>query len=93
MQLRGIYHKERVDELVHSFEVWRTERISGTRAFQSTYDRFVHIQSRSFLVSEVPSSRRVGMTVCKWLFQSLHDIHAPSVYDYILPLVVSALCI
>ncbi|KAJ7597613.1 hypothetical protein C8J56DRAFT_1001469 [Mycena floridula] len=29
---------------------------------------------------------RVAITVCKWLFQSVHDIHAISVFDYILPL-------
>ena len=32
---------------------------------------------------------RVGVTVCKWLYQSLHDIHASSTFDYILPLMVS----
>ncbi|KAJ3576138.1 hypothetical protein NP233_g640 [Leucocoprinus birnbaumii] len=29
---------------------------------------------------------RVGTTVCKWLYQSLHDLHAISAFDYILPL-------
>ncbi|KAF8898398.1 hypothetical protein BD779DRAFT_1607219 [Infundibulicybe gibba] len=29
---------------------------------------------------------RVGITVCKWLYLTLHDIHAISVFDYILPL-------
>ncbi|ESK98482.1 membrane protein [Moniliophthora roreri MCA 2997] len=29
---------------------------------------------------------RAGITVCKWLFQSLHDTNAISVFDYILPL-------
>ncbi|KAJ8514936.1 hypothetical protein ONZ45_g7571 [Pleurotus djamor] len=29
---------------------------------------------------------RVGVTVCKWLWQSIHDTHAISVFDYILPL-------
>ncbi|KAL1720654.1 hypothetical protein EV715DRAFT_249853, partial [Schizophyllum commune] len=29
---------------------------------------------------------RVGITVCKWLFQSVHDTNAASVFDYILPL-------
>jgi len=42
-------------------------RVSGVRAFQSTYDR-------------------VGLTICKWLYQSLHDLHAISTFDYILPL-------
>lgn len=32
---------------------------------------------------------RVGIMVCKWLFQSVHDVHAISVFDYILPLMVS----
>ena len=31
---------------------------------------------------------RVGITVCKWLYQSLHDVHAISTFDYILPLMV-----
>ncbi|KAF5355656.1 hypothetical protein D9756_004216 [Leucocoprinus leucothites] len=31
---------------------------------------------------------RVGTTVCKWLYQSLHDLHAISAFDYILPLMV-----
>src|SRR5436305_1691253 len=33
-----------------------------------------------------PCTRRVGITVCKWLFQALHDIEAISTFDYILPL-------
>jgi proteasome activator subunit 4 len=32
---------------------------------------------------------RVGVTVCKWLFQSVHDFHAIGAFDYILPLMVS----
>ncbi|KAF8807238.1 hypothetical protein BYT27DRAFT_7232792 [Phlegmacium glaucopus] len=67
MGIRGTYHKKRVDELVNRFQEWRTARVSGVRAFQSTYDR-------------------VGLTVCKWLYQSLHDLHAISTFDYILPL-------
>lgn len=31
---------------------------------------------------------RVGVTVCKWLFQLVHDIHANATFDYILPLLV-----
>jgi proteasome activator subunit 4 len=42
MSIRGTYHKERVEELVHKFKSWREERLPGARAFQSTYDRFVH---------------------------------------------------
>jgi hypothetical protein len=34
------------------------------------------------------SFHRVGVTVCKWLFQSVHDTHAISAFDYILPLMV-----
>lgn len=34
---------------------------------------------------------RVGVTVCKWLFQSLHDVQAGSIFDYILPLMVCLL--
>ncbi|EMD41658.1 hypothetical protein CERSUDRAFT_110231 [Gelatoporia subvermispora B] len=29
---------------------------------------------------------RVGILVCKWLFQMVHDTNAPAAYDYILPL-------
>ncbi|KAI6153365.1 hypothetical protein BKA82DRAFT_3971276 [Pisolithus tinctorius] len=29
---------------------------------------------------------RVGVTVCRWLYQSLHDTEAMSAFDYILPL-------
>jgi len=29
---------------------------------------------------------RVGITICKWLFQSVHGSHAIVVFDYILPL-------
>ena len=32
---------------------------------------------------------RVGVLVCKWLFQAIHDVHAISAFDYILPLMVS----
>ncbi|KAF9535513.1 hypothetical protein CPB83DRAFT_841889 [Crepidotus variabilis] len=67
MSMRGTYHKDRVLQLVENFKRWRTERISGSRAFQSTYDR-------------------VGITICKWLYQALHDLHAISAFDYILPL-------
>lgn len=39
MGIRGVYHKERVLELVDRFKVWREDRVPGVRAFQSTYDR------------------------------------------------------
>lgn len=39
MGMRGTYHKGRVLELVEKFKVWKAERVSGVRAFQSTYDR------------------------------------------------------
>lgn len=39
MGMRGEFHRERVNELVHRFGVWRNERFPGVRAFQSTYDR------------------------------------------------------
>ena len=32
---------------------------------------------------------RVGILVCKWLFQMIHDVNAISAFDYILPLMVS----
>ncbi|RXW16590.1 hypothetical protein EST38_g9267 [Candolleomyces aberdarensis] len=67
MGMRGVYHKDRVAELVTRFAIWRQERLPGVRAFQSTYDR-------------------VGITICKWLYRSIHDLHAISTFDYILPL-------
>lgn len=67
MGMRGTFHRERVNELVQNFHIWREQRTPGVRAFQSTYDR-------------------VGVTVCKWLFQLVHDIHANATFDYILPL-------
>ena len=39
MGMRGTYHKGRVSELVEQFAIWRSERMPGVRAFQSTYDR------------------------------------------------------
>ncbi|KAK0456353.1 hypothetical protein EV421DRAFT_1699087 [Armillaria borealis] len=35
---------------------------------------------------------RVGVMVCKWLFESVHDTHAISVFDYILPLMPELFC-
>ncbi|KAF9056646.1 hypothetical protein BJ165DRAFT_1522537 [Panaeolus papilionaceus] len=67
MGMRGTYHLPRIMQLVDQFKKWRTARISGSRAFQSTYDR-------------------VGIVICKWLYQSLHDLHAISTFDYVLPL-------
>jgi len=67
MGIRGTYHAARVLELVEKFKAWRSERIPGVRAFQSTYDR-------------------VGVAVCKWLFQTVHDTQAISAFDSILPL-------
>lgn len=32
---------------------------------------------------------RVGIAICKWLFQMVHDTQAISVFDYILPLMAS----
>jgi proteasome activator subunit 4 len=69
MGMRGTYHQKRIVELVERFKGWRGERISGVRAFQSTYDR-------------------VGVLVCKWFFQAVHDINAIGFYDYILPMMV-----
>jgi proteasome activator subunit 4 len=68
--ISGGYHEGRVLELVKKFGVWRTERIPGVRAFQSTYDK-------------------VGVAVCKWLYQTVHDSQAISAFQYILPLMVS----
>ncbi|KAI1797633.1 hypothetical protein LXA43DRAFT_1126323 [Ganoderma leucocontextum] len=65
--IRGTFHQHRVTELVEQFPTWRSERLPGVRAFQSTYDR-------------------VGILVCKWLFQMVHDVNAISAFDYILPL-------
>ncbi|EJD55475.1 hypothetical protein AURDEDRAFT_109790 [Auricularia subglabra TFB-10046 SS5] len=65
--IRNGYHVKRIAELVIKFPEWREQRLPGTRAFQSTYDR-------------------VGVTVCKWLFQAFHDVQAVCTFDYILPL-------
>ncbi|KAK0473258.1 hypothetical protein IW261DRAFT_1553160 [Armillaria novae-zelandiae] len=35
---------------------------------------------------------RVGVMVCRWLFESVHDTHAISVFDYILPLMPELFC-
>ncbi|KAI0076264.1 hypothetical protein K474DRAFT_1757648 [Panus rudis PR-1116 ss-1] len=67
MGIRGLFHEDRVMELVKKFKVWRDQRLPGARAFQSTYDR-------------------VGVLVCRWLFQSIHDTNATTSFDYILPL-------
>ncbi|KAJ3990413.1 hypothetical protein F5890DRAFT_1398687 [Lentinula detonsa] len=37
--MRGSYNQGRVSELVQNFKIWRDERVSGVRAFQSKYDR------------------------------------------------------
>ncbi|KAJ3811833.1 hypothetical protein F5876DRAFT_38753 [Lentinula aff. lateritia] len=39
MGVRGNYNQGRVAELVRDFKIWREERVSGARAFQSKYDR------------------------------------------------------
>ncbi|KAH9982676.1 hypothetical protein BGW80DRAFT_1433981 [Lactifluus volemus] len=65
--MREIYHRERVQELVQRFPEWRAERLPGSRAFQSTYDK-------------------VATTICRWLFQTVHDTNAITAFDYILPL-------
>ncbi|KAI0757264.1 hypothetical protein C8Q80DRAFT_1132754 [Daedaleopsis nitida] len=67
MGIRGVFHEDRVMELVEQFPIWRKDRLPGVRAFQSTYDR-------------------VGILVCKWLFQLIHDTNAVSAFDCILPL-------
>lgn len=43
-------------------------------------------------VSRDETSRaiRVGIAVCRWLVQVLHDTNAISAFQYILPLMVSA---
>lgn len=72
MGVRGVYHEDRVLELVKKFSIWREQRLPGVRAFQSTYDR-------------------IGILVCRWLFQVVHDTNATSTFDYILPLMVRTL--
>lgn len=42
-------------------------------------------------VDTYSTSGRVGTTVCRWLFQTVHDTSAISVFDYVLPLMVSCL--
>jgi len=39
MGVRGSYHGDRVRDLVSKFPAWRRQRVSGPRAFDSTYDR------------------------------------------------------
>jgi proteasome activator subunit 4 len=34
------------------------------------------------------SVSRVGTTICRWLFQTVHDTNAITAFDYILPLMV-----
>ncbi|KAF9472467.1 hypothetical protein BDN70DRAFT_886944 [Pholiota conissans] len=48
---------------------------------------------KEWRIARVPGVRafqssydRVGVTICKWLYQSVHDLHAISTFDYILPL-------
>ena len=84
--MRGIYHRKRVQELVQRFPEWRAERLPGARAFQSTYDKWVPILPYSGLFLD--SVNRVGTTICRWLFQTVHDTNAISAFDYILPLMV-----
>ncbi|KAF7319927.1 Membrane protein [Mycena kentingensis (nom. inval.)] len=64
---RGRYHLSRITSLVNKFHTWRGERVPGSRAFQSTYDR-------------------VGITICKFLFQLLLESSASSAFDYIVSL-------
>jgi proteasome activator subunit 4 len=40
------------------------------------------------LLAFLDSVNRVGTTVCRWLFQTVHDTNAISAFDYILPLMV-----
>lgn len=87
MGMRGTYHTARVHELVEKFKMWRDERVPGVRAFQSTYDR--SYQSAFATVACSLALFRVGITVCKWLFQIIHDTEAISVFDSILPLMAS----
>ena len=51
----------------------------------ATYQPFLSCES----LLKIPL--RVGTTVCKWLHNSLHDLHAISTFDYLLPLMVSIL--
>lgn len=39
MGMRGSFHEARVAELAKKFPEWRAQRLPGSRAFQSTYDR------------------------------------------------------
>ncbi len=40
------------------------------------------------LLAFLDSVNRVGTTICRWLFQTVHDTDAISAFDYILPLMV-----
>lgn len=92
MGMRGVFHEARVAELLQKFPEWRAQRLPGSRAFQSTYDRFAIPLLMDHRCCRLPRfTRRVGTTVCRWLFQTVHDTSAISVFDYVLPLMVSAL--
>ena len=86
MGLRQGYMKEKVEGLVKDFPSWYSNRLPGSRAIHSTYDRFaVYYKSASEAYNFY---NRVAVTICKWLYQSLHDVHAASVFDYIVLLLV-----
>lgn len=40
------------------------------------------------LLGFLDSVNRVGTTLCRWLFQTVHDTNAIAAFDYILPLMV-----
>jgi proteasome activator subunit 4 len=40
------------------------------------------------LLAFLDNVNRVGTTLCRWLFQTVHDTNAISAFDYILPLMV-----
>ncbi|KAK7064490.1 membrane protein [Favolaschia claudopus] len=79
MGMRGYYHRDRMTLLVEKFHVWREERLVGARAHQSVYDRLVfsHIQ---WLTSVICC--RVGITICKFLFQLLLHASAPELFRF-----------
>ncbi|KAG6837040.1 hypothetical protein H0H93_015903 [Arthromyces matolae] len=74
MGIRGMFHRDRILELVKRFQTWREERLPSAISPSST--------SKAKLTMVV----RVGILVCKWFYRTLHDVHAVSAFDYILPL-------
>jgi len=60
--------------------------------FDGLLRQFTVWHSQRFLGARAIQSTydRAASTVLKWLFSGLHDIQAVSIYEYVLPFIVSA---